>query len=71
MIRRTTKTLFSKEELKEEVTLEDFTPKIVLGKGAFGTVLLVELKKTKQLFAMKSIRKEDIVNKDQIEHTKT
>lgn len=41
MVRRTTKTLFSKENLKEEVTLDDFTPKIVLGRGAFGTVFLV------------------------------
>lgn len=71
MVRRTTKTLFSKQNLKEEVTLDDFAPKIVLGKGAFGTVFLVERKKTKQLFAMKSINKEDIVKKDQIEHTKT
>jgi hypothetical protein len=41
MVRRTTKTLFSKENIKEEVTLDDFLPKIVLGKGAFGTVFLV------------------------------
>ena len=47
MVRRTTKTLFSRENIKEEVTLEDFAPKIVLGRGAFGTVLLVERKKTK------------------------
>ncbi len=66
MVRRTTKTLFSKENIKEEVTLDDFLPKIVLGKGAFGTVFLVQKKKTKELFAMKSINKDDIVKKDQI-----
>ena len=44
---------------------------MVLGKGAFGTVLLVEKKNTKELFAMKSINKDDIVKRDQIEHTKT
>jgi serum/glucocorticoid-regulated kinase 2 len=43
----------------------------VLGRGAFGTVLLVEKKKSKELFAMKSINKDDVVKKDQIEHTKT
>ncbi len=53
------------------MTINDFTPKIVLGKGAFGTVLLVEKKNSKELFAMKSINKDDIVKKDQIEHTKT
>jgi serum/glucocorticoid-regulated kinase 2 len=66
MVRKTTKTLYSRNNLKEEVTINDFTPKIVLGKGAFGTVLLVEKKNTKELFAMKSINKDDIVKKDQI-----
>lgn len=47
MVRKTTKTLYSRNNLKEEVTLTDFIPKIVLGKGAFGTVLLVEKKNTK------------------------
>jgi serine/threonine protein kinase len=71
MVRKTTKTLYSRNNLKEEVSINDFVPKIVLGKGAFGTVLLVEKKDTKELFAMKSINKDDIVKKDQIEHTKT
>jgi serum/glucocorticoid-regulated kinase 2 len=44
---------------------------LVLGKGAFGTVLLVEKKNSKELFAMKSINKEDIIKKQQLEHTKT
>jgi serum/glucocorticoid-regulated kinase 2 len=66
MVRKTTRTLYSRNNLKEEVTINDFVPKIVLGKGAFGTVLLVEKKNTKELFAMKSINKDDIVKKDQI-----
>jgi hypothetical protein len=40
MVRKTTKTLFAKDS-KETVSLADFVPRIVLGKGAFGTVLLV------------------------------
>ena len=48
------------------MSLADFIPRIVLGKGAFGTVLLVEKKNTKELFAMKSINKEDIVKKHQL-----
>ena len=47
MVRKTTKTLYSRNNLKEEVTINDFVPKIVLGKGAFGTVLLVQKKDTK------------------------
>ena len=33
--------------------------------------MLVEKKKTKEIFAMKSLRKEELIDKDQIEHTKT
>ena len=33
--------------------------------------MLVEKKDTRQLYALKSIHKEDIIDKDQIEHTKT
>lgn len=40
MVRKTTRTLFAKDN-KETVTLADFIPRIVLGRGAFGTVLLV------------------------------
>ena len=43
--------------------LEDFKILKVLGRGAFGKVMLVEKKKTKELYAMKSLRKEDIIEK--------
>lgn len=36
----------------------------VVGRGAFGKVMLVEKKNTKEIFALKSIRKEDIIDKD-------
>lgn len=70
IVRKATKTLFARN-FEEEVTLNDFIPKVVLGKGAFGTVLLVEKKGTKDLYAMKSIFKDDVIKKDQLEHTKT
>lgn len=56
---------------KEKVSLSDFNLISVLGKGAFGKVMLVEKKDTTQLFAMKSLRKEEIIEKNQVEHTKT
>jgi len=43
----------------------------VIGRGAFGKVMLVQKNGTDDLYALKSIRKEDIIQKDQIEHTKT
>ncbi len=33
--------------------------------------MLVQKKDTKQVFALKSMHKEEIIDKDQIEHTKT
>ncbi len=57
MVRKHTKTLFNRNNIKEEVTLHDFTPKVVLGRGAFGTVMLVEKKDNKEVYAMKSINK--------------
>ncbi len=33
--------------------------------------MLVEKKDSKEVFALKSLRKEEIIDKDQIEHTKT
>ena len=43
----------------------------VLGRGAFGKVMLVEKKDSKEWFAMKTIKKDDVIEKDQLEHTKT
>ena len=33
--------------------------------------MLVEKKDSKEVYALKSLRKEDLIEKDQIEHTKT
>lgn len=33
--------------------------------------MLVEKKDTKEIYALKSLRKEEIIDKDQVEHTKT
>ena len=51
--------------------LDNFSILKVLGRGAYGKVLLVEDKSNGEWLAMKVIRKEDIIQKDQLEHTKT
>jgi len=66
-----TQVVFTKNLSENRATLEDFEILKVLGRGAFGKVMLVQKKDTKQVFALKSMHKEEIIDKDQIEHTKT
>eukprot|EP00736_Rhodelphis_marinus_P003698 Rmarinus@m.4511 len=54
-----------------DVTEEDFEKIKVLGKGSFGKVLLVKMKGTDKLYAMKSIKKGHIFEMGQVEHTRT
>lgn len=68
--RKKTRTLWAREKGKE-VSVDDFTVLKVLGRGAFGKVMLVEKKDTNEWFAMKTIKKDDVIEKDQLEHTKT
>ena len=46
------------------VKLEDFEIKMQLGKGTFGRVFLAELPSTGQLFAIKAIRKDVLIEYD-------
>jgi len=54
-----------------KISINDFDLLKVLGRGAFGKVMLVQKKDTKELFALKSLRKDEIIDKEQIEHIKT
>ena len=62
-------TIYSKEGLAE-ATLEDFNIVRVLGIGAFGKVFLVQNKDTEEIYAMKSIRKDQIIEYNSLESTK-
>lgn len=50
-------------------TLETFEVVKVIGKGSFGKVFLVQKKDTGSVYAMKSLRKDVILDYDQIEST--
>merc|ERR1719230_1891886 len=50
--------------------LDDFLPVKVIGKGSYGKVMLVKHKDSETLYAMKMLRKDHIVKRNQIEHTK-
>lgn len=67
--RSTRGTIYSAKK-GEEVCLDDFICKKILGKGSFGKVFLVEKKDDKKLYAMKSLRKDVILENDQVESTK-
>ena len=52
------------------LVLEDFKMLKLLGRGGFGKVVLVENMKDKKFYAMKILRKKDILESEQVEHTK-
>ena len=51
--------------------IEDFELMRVLGKGSFGKVFLVRLLETKQVYAMKVLKKSEVTRRKQVVHTKT
>jgi serine/threonine protein kinase len=58
------------------VTKQDFQMLSVIGKGAYGKVLLVKKKDLQnpaggELYAMKVLKKSEILKRNQVEHTMT
>ena len=67
--RDSSRTLYAKKG-DSKVALQDFIIKKVIGRGSFGKVFLVEKKDSKEVYAMKSLRKDVILDYDQVESTK-
>jgi serum/glucocorticoid-regulated kinase 2 len=62
-------TIFSKHQTVKTVTLDDFQIMKVLGRGSFGKVCLVQYQKTDEYYAMKSLKKDVLLDQDQVEST--
>ncbi len=67
--RKGTLTMFSSHKSIKEVKLEDFKILKVIGRGSFGKVCLVEYIPTHEIYAMKSLKKDILIENDQIEST--
>lgn len=52
--------------MRRKMRLSDFEMLKTIGRGAFGEVRLVKFKETGEVFAMKIMMKEILMNKDQV-----
>uniref|UniRef100_A0A673HV37 Serine/threonine-protein kinase N1-like n=1 Tax=Sinocyclocheilus rhinocerous TaxID=307959 RepID=A0A673HV37_9TELE len=57
----------SSKQKKTALSLQDFRLIAVLGRGHFGKVLLTEYKKSGNMYAIKALKKGDIVARDEVE----
>eukprot|EP00347_Sterkiella_histriomuscorum_P012596 403367961 len=67
----TSTSIRSRIEPRQLVSKNDFTFLKVIGRGSFGKVFLVKKKMSGEIFAMKVLRKNDVLKRNQIEHTKS
>ena len=66
------KLIFKNENTEQQVgSFEEFELLKVLGRGAFGKVMLCQNIKNKGYYAVKSMRKENLIEKEHLEKTRT
>lgn len=53
---------------RQRLTVHDFETVSIIGRGAFGEVKVVRKKDTGEVYAMKYMRKDDMIKKNQVQH---
>ncbi|KAJ7966619.1 Non-specific serine/threonine protein kinase [Quillaja saponaria] len=56
---------------RRKVGIDDFEQLTVIGKGAFGEVKLCRAKDTGEIFAMKKLKKSEMLSRGQVEHVRS
>lgn len=57
-----------KKKKQKKVTIEDFQTIKIIGRGAFGEVRVVRKRDDKAVYALKTMRKQDMIDKNQVAH---
>lgn len=55
---------------RKKITVRDFEPLSIIGRGAFGEVRICKVKNTGEVVAMKKMKKSEMVYKNQVAHVK-
>ena len=58
-------------EQRKQISVTDFEPLTIIGRGAFGEVRLVRQKETGKVFALKKVNKNEMIKKNQVQHVKS
>lgn len=56
---------------RHKIGIDDFEPLTLIGKGAFGEVRLCRAKSTGEIFAMKKLKKSEMLSRGQVEHVRS
>ncbi|GLJ39601.1 hypothetical protein SUGI_0809330 [Cryptomeria japonica] len=56
---------------RHKVGVDDFEPLTIIGRGAFGEVRLCRAKSTGQIYAMKKLKKSEMLSRGQVEHVRS
>ncbi len=67
--KETNQLVYTSHKTVKNVDLADFKVLKVLGRGSFGKVCLVQYLPTKEIYAMKSLKKDTLLEQEQIENT--